>query len=309
MLKIWSGTFGKEFYRQHAGLFLFLIYMIFGAVEPGQMLSYNLTLLLAICSSPIILSAFLFIIFLYALKSFLFIRQKLTLPAYQFVTVSCAADKKIQLQNWLGLYVLICGPILTYSAFLIIISIVNALYWSAMIICIYIIALLTGLALLTYKMINYSFTSKASQINISLPALRKPYWTWPFYFLLKIQPLQLIACKVLSLILYKVLIWMFDYAAQDLRGYMIALLAVVITHSVLISTVLKFEKSQLAFQMSFPISIWSRFLQPAFFYLLLLLPEFLLYINLSGYSIFSALAGILFCISALLIIRLSLIFF
>ena len=102
---------------------------------------------------------------------------------------------------------------------------------------------------------------------------------------------------------------MFADAAQDLRGYMIALLAVVITHSILISTVLKFEKSQLAFQMSFPVSIWSRFLQPAFFYLLLLLPELLLYIDLSGYSIFSASAGILFCISALLIMRMSLIFF
>lgn len=195
MFKIWNSTFGKEFYLQHAGLFLFLFYMIFGAVEPGQMLSYNLTLLLAISSSPIILAVFLLIVFLYALKSFLFIRQKLSLPAYQFVTVSTAANKKTQFQNWLGLYVIICAPVLIYAAFLIGTSVVNALYWSAAALCIYIIALLTGLTLLTYKMINYSFISRKRLVKINLPGLSKPYWTWPFYFLFKMQTLQLIACK------------------------------------------------------------------------------------------------------------------
>lgn len=102
---------------------------------------------------------------------------------------------------------------------------------------------------------------------------------------------------------------MFADAALDLRGYMIALLSVIITHSVLISTVLKFEKYQMAFQMSFPVSIRTRFFQCAFFYLLLLLPELLLYIDLTDYSIFSASAGILFCISGLLTLRMSLYFF
>jgi hypothetical protein len=235
-----------------------------------------------------------------------FIKQKMALPSYQFIAASNAAKRGVQLRGWLGLYLVLCSPVLIYTALVICIGIVYGYYWTALAACLYNIALFCGLAAWSYHYANYGFINHKKWIQLSLPKVNKPFWTWPFYYLLKEQTIMLMACKILSLLLFRGIIWMFADAGQDIRIYLIAILSAILAHSILIATVLKFERSQLSFVSSFPLGSWSRLLQTTIFFLLLFLPELLIYTHMVHYSPSAVISGIVFCIACLFALRMSL---
>ena len=308
MLSIYIKTLAKEFYAQHAGLFIFLFYMIFAAVEPGQMLSFHLSLLIGISASPVILVIFLLLFTVYALKGFLFIRQKLSQDIYQFIYLSNAAVRKTQILTWSGLYVVICLPMLIYAVMLFITAALHGHYMTMVALSLYLSALLYLMARLTYQRINYQFTSIKIPFDIELPVIRKPYWTWSLYYLLKEQIMMLLMCKLLSFVLFKGIIWAFDGDIPDVRVYMMAMLAAVLSHTTLIATVLRYEKVNLSFVNSLPLSGWKRLTHTVVFIILLLLPEFVLYSFASGFIPYIIIAGIVFGVSGLLLLKLSLYF-
>jgi len=308
MLSIYIKTLAREFYKQHAGLFIFLFYMIFAAVEPGQILSFHLSLLIGISASPLILGIFLLLFTVYATKGFLFIRQQLRQDIYQFIYLSNAAQRKKQMISWLGLYVVVCMPMLIYAVMLFITATLQGNYITILALCIYVSGLLYLMARLTYQRINYQFTSIKIPFNIELPNIRKPYWTWSIYYLLKEQTMMMLMCKLLSLVLFKGIIWAFEGDVPDVRVYMIAILAAILSHTTLIATVLRYEKVNLSFVNSLPITGWIRLAQTVIFFALLLLPEFVLYSVVSGLNPYIIITGIVFGISGLLLLRISLYF-
>jgi len=309
MLKLYIKTLGKEFYLQHTGLLLFIFYIVFGAVEPGQMVTYQQTLIISICSSPISLSIFLLILSIYTLKCYWFINQKLALPIYQFIIISCSVNKKEQIKNWAVLYAVIGQPVLVYVAIFACVGIIYSFYWSILIVITYYLMLLIGAAFFTYRSVNLRYIYRKKFVAIDLRKTNKPFWSWPLYYLLKSQTIMLIVCKILSFILFKGIIWMFADANQDRRVGLIAILAVIITHSVIISTVLKYERTQLSFLNSLPVSNGKRMLTRLFFLSCLFTPELLFYISYSSNSIYSILTGLMFCISGAFTLMMSIYFF
>ena len=308
MLSVYIKTLAREFYAQHAGLFIFLFYMIFAAVEPGQMLSFHLSLLIGISASPVILGIFLLLFTVYTLKGFLFIRQKLSQDIYQFIYISNAAARKTQILNWFGIYVVICLPILIYALMLFTTAILHGHYITILALCLYPLGLFYLMARMTYQRINYQFTTIKIPFNIELPGISKPYWTWPLYYLLKEQVIMLLICKLLSFVLFKSIIWAFAGDTPDVRVYMIAILAAILSHTTLIATVLRYEKVNLSFVNSLPLPGWKRLAHTVVFIVLLLLPEFILYSIASGFSPYIVITGIMFGVSGLLLLRLSLYF-
>ena len=81
MLRLLIKSLAKEFYQQHAGFFLVGIYLLFGIVEPAQLIGYQKALLLEGISSPIGLAIVSFSWLLYALKVYFFINQNLPSPS------------------------------------------------------------------------------------------------------------------------------------------------------------------------------------------------------------------------------------
>ena len=308
MLSVYIKTLAREFYAQHAGLFIFLFYMIFAAVEPGQMLSFHLSLLIGISASPVILGIFLLLFTVYALKGFLFIRQKLNQDIYQFIYISNAAARKTQILNWFGLFMVICLPMFIYAVMLFITAVLHGNYITIVALCIYLSGIFFLMARMTYQRINYQFTSIKIPFDIELPSIRKPYWTWPLYYLLKEQIMMLLMCKLLSFVLFKGIIWAFAGDTPDVRVYMIAILAAILSHTTLIATVLRYENVNLSFVNSLPLPGWKRLAHTVVFIVLLLLPEFVLYSFASGFIPYIIIAGIVFGVSGLLLLRLSLYF-
>jgi hypothetical protein len=306
MLKLWLKTFGREFFAQHAGLFLFLFYIVFGAVPPGQLKDYLLALGININSSPVATGIFMLIILLLSLKSLFFIQKLNNMPVYNFVKASTAAPKKAQLQNWFVLYMVLHSPLAVFSLFVIGIGLYKHFYLSAAALTGFMILIFSTLSIITFRNVNYTFKPAKKLLVLPEIAIKKPYWTWPLYYILKEQTLTFIVCKILSFFLFRGIIWMFADNGNDIRIYLLSLLAATISHGILISTTLRFEKTKGNFVNSLPVNYWYRLISLFSFLLVLMIPELCLYSSLSGPTIFNTLLGILFSAGILLTLRMLL---
>lgn len=305
MLKIWIATFAKEFYKQHAGLLLIIFYVLFGWVKSGEIFPYIHSILLTLCSSPVATSGLCIILFLYALKGLVFISQKLAAPTYTFINISCSAEKKDQMKNWLGLYCIILFPPLFITLLVLLTGLYYGYYWCVVVLCIYVAILLRGLVQYTFRKVNYAF-KPSLQFSISSIDIRKPYWTWSIHYVLNKQALMFIICKVLSFILFTGIIWMFADSGQDIRIYLIALLAAIIAHSTMIAACWRFEKSSLGFLKSLPVSCWSRLSNTILSLLILFIPELIIFMSKAPLSLYSTAIAVMFSISGLLTLKMAL---
>ena len=309
MLRLLTKTLGKTFFSQHAGFFLFIFYMIFGAVEPSQLPSYCLALFLSVSASFLVSAIFCAIIVLYALKSFAFVRLKINLPTYTFIKIMAVSPTTVQKSNWLGLYLIILSPILIFTLLAIIVGVYYGHYLYAMGIVSWCILVVSFLVWRTSRQIIYAFKEPIRLVKITLPVFKKPYVSWKAYYLLKQQTILLIGCKVISLLLFKGIIWALGDTDNSLKVYFIALLGSLLTHSVLIASIHSFEKSQLSFTRALPIASWKRFLDLTGFFAFIFIPELLLFGRETGLAPLDLLSGICFIIGGALTLYYSLYYF
>ena len=312
MLRLLIKSLAKEFYQQHAGFFLMGFYVLFGVVEPSQLINYHEALLFAGVSSPVGLAIVSVSWILYCLKVHYFIKQKLALAEYNFIKEIGSLDKKRQLKIWLELYCVILLPIIIYVLALIGISIYNRLFLSLILILAVFAALAIGVSFLSYRSVTLSFLKEERHQIISHFQVKRPFFSWPLFYLLNEQPLMLLMCKALSLVFFKCMLWMFADVGHDTRVLLVALLASILCHAVLVFTLLKFEIAFLNFSKSLPISTYKRLLGWLFIFSIILLPEWTFFIISSEYDVYAivngfvfGLAGLLFLLTVLYFVRLN----
>lgn len=254
------------------------------------------------------MGGFMLIILLIELKSFFFVRKLIHTPTYNFVKTSSAAPKHIQLQNWFLLYLSLHSPIILFSLYVIITGLYEQFIISAAALSGFIIITCSTLSIFTFKAVNYTFKPTKRLIKLPEIPFKKPYWTWPLYYILKEQTLALITCKILSFLLFKGIIWMFADHDNDIRIYLLSLMAATISHCILISIALRFERSYSNFTNSLPLNYGYRLFSLLSFIFTLLIPELFFYSRLSGFTIINTLWGVLLSSGILLTLRMLLYF-
>lgn len=299
MLKLLINSLTKEFYQQHAGFFLVGIYVLFGIVEPSQLISYQKALLLAGISSPFGLAIVFTCWFLYSAKVHFFIKGKLLEAKYNFIRETAALSLNIQIKLWLRLHIVILLPILIYVFLLIALCFSYHFFIAAIGILIVFSGLIFGLSWLNYQSVTFGFLNEKRQIA-NPGIIKKPFFSWPLFHLLKEQPLILLMCKVLSFIFFKGMLWMFADVGYDMRVILVALLASVLCHAVLVFTLLKFETEFLNFNKSLQISVFKRMLNWLLVFVIILIPEWIFLITAAHLNLYAIANGILFGIAGLL---------
>src|SRR5690606_38530098 len=88
--------------------------------------------------------------------------------------------------------------------------------------------------------------------------IKRPFFSWPIFYLFNEQLLMLLMCKIISAFLFKGVLLMFADVGNDMKVLLTALLAVIICHSALVLSLLKFETEQMYFVRSLPIKITKR---------------------------------------------------
>ncbi|MEE1944062.1 hypothetical protein VRU48_03015 [Pedobacter sp. KR3-3] len=300
MLKLLYKTIGRTFYQQYAGLFLVVFYLLFGAVEGSQLISYHEALLLAFCASPLALLLLLGIWILYALKCAFFVRQQLKQENFVFANNITVLRKNSQLWVWVKVYALLLLPILGYALLLLFMALRHGHYLTFMAVSLFLPLLLLLLARYTFNQHNYAF--KTIQIWVKLPMfkVKRPFWTWPLFYLLNEQRLMLILCKVVSFVFLKGMLWMFADVGPDSRVYLTAAMTVVLSHSVVLLNLVKSEANYLSFAKGLPIATFNKLLHWLGVVCLLLLPEMILFVWLVKFDWAQCFAILLYLPSAMI---------
>ena len=300
MLKLLCRTIGFTFYQQHAGLFLVVFYLLFGAVEGSQLISYHTALLLAICSSPMVLMLVFAIWVLYAFKCALFVRRELKKESYGFTKNLTVLGKSRQLLLWTKVYTLLLLPILGYAAFLLLIALKHGFYFAFVAVTLQLLLLFFLLSLYTFQIHNYTFTVRKDWITLPNFNVKRPFWAWPLFYLLNEQLLMLLLCKLVSFVFLKGMLWMFADVGPDIRVYLTAAMAVVLSHAVLLFNLVKFEAAYLAFAKGLPISTLKKMLQWLGIVALLVLPEMTMFAQLLHFELGNSLVVLFYLASGML---------
>lgn len=300
MLQVLIASLAKPFYRQHAGYFLVGCYVLFGMAEPSALASIHEALLLSSISSPPALFIVFACWFVYGIKAYAFVKIQLASPCYKFVTELGALPRNLQIQLWSALYAVVVLPIIIYSILMCAIGLKNLLFVSVFCVLVVVFTLILSLSWLTYQIVSQTSmrrSGKQRKFNIKV---RKPFFSWPLYYLIDQQTLLLMMCKASSLVCFRVVMWMFADVGSSVRVSLIALLTSVLCHSVLVSTLLKFEIMNLNFSRSLPIPVYSRLLKWLGIFSIVMIPEWILIFTSSGYDWILVLNGLLFGLAGLL---------
>lgn len=300
MFKLLINSLAKEFYKQHAGLFLVGFYILFGIVDSSQLVVYHQALLLASISSPLGIALISICWILYYAKVHLFINQKLNLKQYNFTKEISSRKMSFQLKLWLKFYSIVLLPILIYVVLLIIIGLKFHLYSS--VICILSIFLTLSILLVWFRFhsLTFGFLKQEKQLIKSIPKIKRPFFIWPIYYLINEQLLMLIVCKILSFILFKGFLWMLADVGNDIKVLLTALLAAIVGHSTLVLSLLKFETDKMNFVRSLPLKVGKRLGNWLLVFTLILIPEWLFFILAADYNLYAIAHGFLFGVSSLL---------
>lgn len=300
MLKLLIKTIGLTFYRQHVGLFLVMFYLLFGMIKGYDLLNFHKALLISICSSPLNLGLLLVAWALYALKCVFFVKQKLALAEHQFVQAMTIMPRQKQYVLWAKVYAFLWLPILAYSIALLLTAIIAQYYFSLMVVLLGNFLLIGFLVFYTFRFSNFTFQVPKKWLNFPTISIHKAFWFWPIAYLLQQQLLMLLVCKVVSLLSFKAVLWVFADVGNDIRVYLTALLAVVFSHAILIFNLVKFDAFYLGFAKSLPIPVWKRFGFWLLVFGLLLIPEFVLLMSLSNLQVLQLLNCLFFSIATML---------
>lgn len=304
MLNILIKTLGLPFYKQHAGLFVVFIYLLFGMIKGYDLIYFHIALLVSICSSMLNLALLFLFWIMYSLKCLHFVKQKLSQDDYRFTKSLSTLSKLTQFKTWLKLYAFLLLPVLIYSIVVIGAAIKNQYYFSAVATIVALFVIFGSLIFYTFNFTNYAFVVKKEWLIFSNIKLNKPFWTWPIFYLLKEQPVVFLLCKTVSLLFFKAILLVFADVGDDIRVYLTATLAVVLSHSVLVLNLIKFDANYLSFAKHLPLKAITRLINWTLIFSVLLLPELILLVILTPYSLINLLNCFVFAISGILFLKL-----
>lgn len=272
------------FYQQHAGLFFFVFYVMFGLVESSQLLNYHQSLIYGMLSSTLFLLIVLVIWLFYFLKCFIFVRQKCEAPQYHFIYEFAKLSKGKTFLFFALLYLFIFMPVLVYTVAILIVAMKSGFFLPAII-----ILLFQGSSLLLCSWASSEQIHKRHLPNrFSIPTYNVPLnrSLALFYIshLSKNQKVGILLSKFFSILSIYIVLQAMD-THEDIRIPAIVLLFGLVAHAFLIFDMKRFEDERLTWMRALPYSTLSLYLNYLLIFTLILIPEMLLLASSIGNKI------------------------
>jgi len=272
-------------------------------IQGYDLILFHKALLISICSSQINLLILFGVWVLYAVKSLLFVRQKLSEEDYSFAKELTAVSKKGQIVLWIKVYSFLIAPILGYAGLVLVTSIIHQYFFSFFATIVMLGLTMMSLAIYTYRISNFTFNVSKAWINYPQLKINKPFWSWPIWYLLSEQRIMFLICKIVSFLFFKAILLVFADIPNDIRIYLTALLAVVLSHAVLILNLTKFDAFYNAFAKNLPITAFKRLICWVFVFGLLLIPELILLVISTNITVLQFGNCVLFCLGSMLVLQ------
>lgn len=267
--------FANGFYRVHAGLFMFVFLVMVGAVDPGQLLNYHKTLMLAFISSPLMLMMVFAVWLVYSIKTWHYTIGQLFAVNQTFLFYSSTSfSKKQQVKDWMLAQAAMLLPVIAYGLIAVVVGVWHHYYITPIAILIY-LALLSWLGAYIYTtLINRQIDGGKQSLLLRWSSKwHKPFYSLFIYHVFDKMKVRYLITKAISYLIVNGVFLLFADVQHDIRVASIAMLGIAAAHMVIVFEERRFEETYLAFARGLPHTRLRLFGGFALAYLVLLLPE------------------------------------
>lgn len=262
-----------QFYRQHAGLFLFSFFILVGLnPSAADMLRFHYSVILSILGSWGFFAIAVVIWMLYTMKALLFVRACLKREAYDFLYQLQAINSRRGILFIGELLVTMMAPVLVYGLLVICIAINKSLWQPLLAVMSVLVLLFFAALLLVMQMIRQGKNNQLVKKKKN-PGLIKPgLYGMLLQFVFKKQFITLLILKTFS---FTLLYFFAETDVQVFDGRMLWLLYLTFLtgHGIIIFRNFHFMESELSFFRNMPVSRWYILLSLLAVYTTLLIPE------------------------------------
>jgi hypothetical protein len=292
MLAIWSvlrKTFINEYYRLNAGFF-FVILMFAGGFLRAE---DHIALAAYIVQSPFLLAIVFGFWGLYHLKTVWFVRQRLLFDSHFFLYNLLLLPRW---QRWGGLLLVQYGlwlPVMAYAAFMGYYGQQTCQKWGIIATFLFVVLVpFTGLWVYEQRLWHPNPDQRANALGMYLNRrFVKPVWSYFLWYLVRQEPVLFLLTKLFTGGVVMGLCLLYPTDTYDERLLSLAGILAGIGHVIKVFHLYEFEHLQLPLLRNLPFSLGSRFGSYSLLFLLLILPEILLFARYlpAGVSIWYAL--------------------
>jgi hypothetical protein len=278
--KILFQSFVMPFYRENAGILVFIFTMMFFVVSEqsgADLFEYHVMLVTGVLENISMLLLVCLIWFLYSRKFVAFVSNEMQQPVYAFIHIFNCLSKPKQFRLFFIMEIWLLMPVLLYSVFIVMIGYQRHDYIPVIFIIGYLLLLCSGAAAWhVYQLNNLHKSTLLLFKNIRLwPALSTTYPVILLKFVAGKQKMiwtgiWLFTCGILYCIACNNPLHDFD-ANTVFLIFNFGILA----NGVIVYRVREFEETYLTFYRGAPVPVWKRWLQYALVYFVLLIPEFI----------------------------------
>jgi hypothetical protein len=275
LLNILLNIFANGFYKVHGGMLFFLFLVLFGLVEPAQLLGYHMALMLAFITSPLMMGVVFAVWLLYTFKCWHYIAGQIFAVNQHFMFYSVSSyQKSKQFKAWFVVQLTVSAPVLAYGGASVAVAIYYHYLCSALCILAYLAGITTLSAWFYIYLVNKPIDGAGQSIILRLTKKwKKPYFSLYLYHVLSKLKVTYLITKLLSYAIISAVFLMFADVSHDMRVAAIAMLAITVTHSIVIFEERRFEETYLVFSKNLPYSKIKLFVSFVGVYALLLIPE------------------------------------
>jgi len=272
LLKVWV----KQFYIINAGFLFFVFFFFFGMVNGGQLISYHISLIQAMLSSPVFMAVVLFAWLCYNIKCILFFTTSIKAQDSSYIYTLGILPAAKQWELYLLAVSLVYMPVLIYSLFIICLAIQQSMFGNAALVATYqLLMIATGAWMLHYTINKNTSITTIEKITAAINSAFKinlGYNGFLFGYILDTRKIAFAMVKVFSILMLSIsFVINGDHFDEDLFG--IFYLLVFVAHATLVFYVVDFSETQLKFGRNLPLAWYKVAAMYCFTYSIFLLPE------------------------------------
>ncbi|MBO9660681.1 MAG: hypothetical protein J7527_17800, partial [Chitinophagaceae bacterium] len=242
----------EPFFKQHAGLFLFSFFILFG-IQPSavDLLQFHYSLILSILDSVSFFLIALGMWTTYTIKMNLFVRASFKKEAFDFIYLLNGVDENQHIRALIRIVVMMMSPVLVYGSVLVIVGVAHNLWFSVLMVIVA-MSLLIGLSVFNIrKLIRNGKANQLMQKN-SWGSLRPGLFSFLLQFVFRKQFITLLILKTVS---FAALYFFAKTDNQVFEGRMLWLLFITVLtgHGIIIYRNFQFMENDLFFYRNLPV--------------------------------------------------------
>jgi hypothetical protein len=278
-------SFVKPFYRQHAGLFVFVFTLMFGVVsviDGAKFTDYHFSLIQGMMKNHFFFLLVLLLWLLYAKKSEQFIVSILRRPDYSFLNILSLLNRRTLYKLMIWIQFLLLLPLVLYAC----IIFAAGFYMHEFAKCVVILVFILSVCMICsawYLFIIYNPGRSVFSVTGKLIFKKSnaPYWSFLIRYILLNKKLLFTGIKLYSCSVLYLMVVNQTRVDYDLRMIVLFFSLGILGHGVLIHEIRNLEESRLRFYRTMPLSLPDRFAQYAILFFCFLIPEIITIIFLT----------------------------